>query len=97
MPSNYVSPEQKSILIMGIVLIVFEAIILIIYFVAGDTVLQVLNGIFGLSNNPSQMSTYSPLILTVFNVMFAVAFLIPVVWFFVVLYRKEHGYQFRRF
>jgi len=94
--NQYQQVLQNSILVAGIVLIVYEAVILIIYFVGGDAVLRVLNGIFDLSPVP-EMGTFSPIILTCFNMMFAVAFLLPVVWFFVWVYKKEHGYQFRRF
>ena len=87
--------QHDSIIIAGIVLIIFEAIVLIIYFVASDPILSVLEGIFSLST-VSEMGTYSPIILTVFNVMFAIAFITPIVYFFVWVYKKEHGFQFGR-
>ena len=94
---QYQDVLNNSIFVAGIVLIVFEAVILIIYFVLGPAILSVLNGIFNLNNAPAEMATYSPEILLIFDAIFAVAFITPVIWFFVVLFRKEHGYQFRRY
>lgn len=97
MRSPVYQEPHNSILVAGIVLVVYETIILIIYFLAGSAVMDVLTAIFGISNVASQMGTYSPTILTVFNMMFAVAFLLPVAYFFVWIWRKEQGFQYRRF
>lgn len=96
MPGNY-NPERNSIFLAGIILIVYEAIMLMIFFFLSDPILSVLEGIFAGTTNIPEMSTFSPIILTVFNIIFAIAFIIPVIWFFVWIYQKEHGYQFRRF
>lgn len=96
MPNPYQRSNDNSIIVGGVVLIVWECIVLCMYFFLSDPILSVLEGIFNLSTL-SQMGTYSPVIIIIFNVIFAVAFITPVVWFFVWLFKKEGGYQFRRF
>ena len=88
--------EHDSIIVAGIFLIIMEGIILIIFFIGGEAVLSVLQGIMNLVTS-SEMATHSPLIISCFYIMFAIAFMIPVVWFFVWIARREKGFQFRRF
>lgn len=92
---NPYQSEHDSIIVAGILLIISEAIILIIFFVGGEAVLSVLQGIINLVTT-SEMATHSPLIITCFYLMFAIAFIVPPIYFFVWVARKEKGFQFRR-
>ncbi len=88
--------EHNSIIVAGIILVIYEAITLIIFFVGGEAVLAVLQGIINVITT-SEMATHGPLVITCFYLLFAIAFIVPVVWFFVWVTKREQGFQFRRF
>jgi len=96
MYNPYQQQDHDSIIIAGIFLIVSEAVVLIIFFVGGEAVLQVLQGITSLVTT-SEMATHGPFVITCYYLLFGIAFFLPVATFFFWLFRKERGFQFRRY
>ena len=88
--------ETNNIIVAGIILIVYEAMILITYYVLSIPGVAILQGIININSVP-ELATYGGISLTVFDMMFALAFMIPIVWFFVWIYRTGYMGQFRRF
>lgn len=90
--------NTNSIIVMGIALAVYELVIVMLYYFLSTPGLLVLWNIIELEKQTiPEAYTYGPPILSVFNMMFAVAFVIPIVLFIVWVYRQESGYITRRF
>ena len=91
---SYYGSSDDNIIFLGVILIISEAVILISYFFLATPILLVLNGlVMGLTGYVPQMATYGTPTLVIFNVMYAVAFIIPIVWFFLKIAQVESGYQ----
>ena len=89
--------DSDNLIFLVVVLAIYEALILICYFFLSTPILTLLNGIVTLfSDSVSQMGTYGIPTLVIFNIMFAIAFIIPIVWFLVKIARVESGYMTRR-
>lgn len=95
--SPYQQPQQEtqSIIMIAIILPIYEAIILIMWFFLSQPIYDVLSAIISLGNTP-QLTLYGGLNLTVLDMLFAIAFMIPIVWVFVWVFRKERRYNVGR-
>lgn len=86
--------QTNSIILAGIVLMIYEAIIIITFYFLSPIVMMILYAIF---TDPTTVavngSMYASEFYAVTVLMFAVAFLIPVVWFVLWVFRVESGYQ----
>lgn len=88
--------DTNNIIIAGVILIVYEALLLISYYILSVAFPPVLSGIITSGITP-ELATQGPITLTIFDYMFALAFLTPIFGFFVWIWRRESGHQFRRF
>lgn len=83
-----------NIIFLGLVLAVYEGLIFMCYLFLSVPIMMLLNGIISLfTGSIPEMTTYGSPTLTFFNIMFAIAFIIPVIWFFVSIARVESGTQ----
>ena len=86
--------RTQSIILAGIILMVYEAIMIICFYFLAPVVMMVLYSIF---NSPvtiaSHGAVYSGEFYFITNMMFACGFLIPVVWFIVWVFSVESGYE----
>ena len=81
----------------GILLIVSEFIILIMYIVLSDPVAQVFNSVSsaGTSMGVTQMTFYDLLVKNVFTICFIILGLAPVIWFIVRMMSREPDWGYR--
>jgi hypothetical protein len=86
--------QTQSIILAGILLLVYETIMIICFYFLAPVVMMVLYSIF---NDPVTIANhgavYSGEFYWITNAMFAIGFLIPVVWFIVWVFSVESGYQ----
>jgi len=89
--------QVNSIIFAGILLVVYEAVIIMCFYFLAPAVMLILYSIFTSDiTMANHGAVYSGEFYFVTNMMFAIAFLIPVVWFIVWVYRVESGYQIYR-
>jgi len=72
--------QTESIIKAGILLIVYEFLFGAMYFFLSNPIVTFLNAVIN-TNIVAELATYGPLSLTVFDMMFAVLILTPIVWF----------------
>lgn len=82
--------DNDSIILAGIVLIIWEAIVVIMYFVLSNPIMTLLNAILGCGTTP-WLLILGPLYINVFDMIFAIAFITPIAWFFLWIFKKEYG------
>ena len=86
--------QVNSIIFAGILLVVYESVVIMCFYFLAPAVMLILYSIFTSDiTMANHGSMYSGEFYFVTNMMFALAFLIPVVWFIVWVYRVESGYQ----
>ena len=89
--------ETDSIIKAGVFLAVYEFLMLIMYFFLSKPIPTIINGVMNTEIVP-ELATYGNLGLTIFNIMFAVAFLIPVIYFLIWCIREDpQNIVFRRY
>ncbi len=88
--------DNDSIILAGIVLIIWEAIMVIMYFVLSVPIMALLNAILGCGTTP-YLTMLGPEYRLVFNMIFAIAFAIPIVWFFLWVFKREYGSSMYRY
>lgn len=81
----------------GIILLISEFVILIMYIVLSDPVAQVLNSVSdaGLSMGVTQMTFYHLLVNNVFTICFIILGFIPVLWFVIRMMSREPDWGYR--
>ena len=81
----------------GLMLVISEFIIFLLYIVLSDPVVQVISGIVtaGLNAGVTQMTYYSGLIYTVLTLCFIILGFIPVIWFIVRMMSREPDWGYR--
>lgn len=81
----------------GLILVISEFIIFLLYIVLSDPVVQVISGICtaGLAIGVSQMTYYQNLVFSVLTICFIVLGFIPVVWFIVRMMSREPDWGYR--
>jgi Sec-independent protein secretion pathway component TatC len=86
--------QINSIILAGIILIIYETMVLLCFYFLAPVVMMILYSIFNseitIANHGAM---YSGEFYFITTMMFAVAFLIPVVWFVLWVFRTESGYQ----
>jgi len=87
--------DIESITAAGILLVIWEAIIIIVYLFFSNPIAQVFAGFAGI--NIAQMPAYVATISTYFGYMFAIAGIVPIVVFIVWIYQVNPQWNFRRF
>lgn len=89
--------QSSSIILAGIILLIYEAIVIICFYFLAPIVMIILYSIFN-----SQVTLdyggamYAQEFYVITVMMFAIAFLIPLVWFILWVFRVESGYNVYR-
>jgi hypothetical protein len=89
--------QTNSIILAGLILLVYETMVIICFYFLSPIVMIILYSIFN-----SQVTldyggaVYAQEFYIVTVMMFAIAFLIPLVWFVLWVFRTESGYQIIR-
>jgi hypothetical protein len=81
----------------GIILLVYEFILIIIYIVLSDPVAIIINSIAnaGTSMGVTQMTFYQQLINHTFDLVIVLAAFVPIVWFIVRMWSREPDWGYR--
>ena len=88
--------DSDSIILAGIVLIIWEAVTIIVFYVLSTPILALLNAILGCGTTP-YLAMLGPEYVTVFYMIFAISFIIPIVWFFLWIFKREYGSSMYRY
>jgi Sec-independent protein secretion pathway component TatC len=89
--------QTNSLIMAGLILLVYEAMVIICFYFLAPIVMIILYSIFN-----SQVTldyggaVYASEFYVITVMMFAIAFLIPLVWFILWVFRTESGYQIIR-
>ena len=90
-------PEAENIIKAGVILAVYEFLMLIMYFLLSKPIPVFINSVMNTEIVP-ELETYGTLGLNIFNMMFGVAFIIPIVWFLIWCIREDpQQFMFRRY
>jgi hypothetical protein len=85
-----------SIIVRGVLLIAYLAIIIIIYLVLSTPYIQIVGSFEDLNQSgDAQMEFTGGVIRTVFDMMFAMAALVPIFWFVVWCFHREPDWRYR--
>ena len=85
--------QTQSIIVAGFILVIYEAIVLMCFYFLAPPVMMILYGILGGFTTTIVPTQYPQEIYTVCDMMFALAFLIPIIWFIIWVVKTESGYQ----
>lgn len=84
--------QNDSIILSGVVLIVYEAIMIMAFYFLAPAVVFILYSIFsGSSTLVSNIDVYQSEYFFVVKVMFALGFLVPLIWFAVRIFRIQRS------
>lgn len=85
-----------SIIKAGVLLIMYEFLFGVTYFFLSNPIVTILNSVIN-TNIVPELAIHGPLSLTVFDMIFAVAVLIPIVWFIAWVMREEPVVSYKRY
>lgn len=78
----------ENIIKAGAVLAIYEFLMIVMYFFLSKPIPTFINAVMDTEIVP-ELQTYGTLGLTVFNIMFGIAFLIPAIWFMIWIIRED--------
>ena len=88
---------DDNIIKLGLILIVTEAVILITFYFLATPIQMLLYGLItSVVDFVPEMNTYGWQTITIFNMMFAIAMILPIAWFLLRISRVESGYNIYR-
>jgi membrane-bound ClpP family serine protease len=87
-----VADQTDSIILAGVVLVVYEAIMIMTFYFLAPVIVLILYSIFtGSSTLVSNINVYASEYYFIVKVLFAIGFLVPLVWFITWVFRIERG------
>lgn len=88
--------DTESIIKAGVILAVYEFLVILMYFFLSVPIPTFINAVMDTDIVP-ELQTYGSLGLTIFNLMFAIAFFLPVIWFLFWCIREDPNTFYRRY
>jgi len=88
--------ETNSIIKAGVILAGYEFLMILMYFLLSTPIPTFINAVMD-TEIVDELATYGSLGLNIFNLMFAIAFILPIVWFLLWCVREESTYYYRRY
>jgi len=88
--------ETNSIIKAGVILAGYEFLMIIMYFLLSPVIPPFINAVMD-TEIVDELATYGSLGLNIFNLMFAVAFLLPIIWFVLWCVREEPVYYYKKY
>lgn len=80
--------ETNNIIKAGVILAGYEFLMIVMYFFLSKPIPTIINSVMNTEIVP-ELQTYGTLGLNIFNIMFGLAFLIPIIWFLIWCIRED--------